>query len=311
MVTRVSTVGSYTAILTNLLASQSKQAEAGEQVATQKNGRDLKDYARSAEMLTGMRSLQTRLNVYSEQNKMISDKLTTQDMALTQVMDAADASRQAILDALASDRADTLMEELQAQMRNAVEGMNTRYGGKYLFAGGQVDTKPVTAAVLSDLTAMPVGDVSSAFQNDGFRTQAKLDDSTTVTTGVLSSDIGTEMLTAMQSIQAFHEGGSGPFTGRLTAAQRTFLQNELANWDTVRSNVTQTVGKNGLVRQRVDKVKDDLVIRTNTLAGMMGDIVDADMAKAAVNLESAQMAVQACTQVFLSLQSSSLLNLLK
>ncbi|HEY8572161.1 flagellin [Phenylobacterium sp.] len=310
MVTRVSTVGNYSAVLQNLLAAQSRQAEAGEQVATQKNGKDLKDYARSAEMLTGMRSLQTRLDVYAEQNKLIGDKLATQDMALNQMMEAANGARQAILDAIASDRADTLMEELNAHMRNAVEGANTRYGGKYLFAGGRVDTKPVTAQQTSDLT-LPPGIIMLFFQNDTFKPQAKLDDSTTVTTGMLAHEILEPFLTGLQAVQGFHESVDGPFNGRLTDAQRTFLQGQLASWDTIRSDLTLDVGKNGLVRQRVDKVKDDLVTRQTTLAGMMGDIVDADMAKAAVNLEAAQMAVQSAAQVFLTLQSTSLLNFLK
>ena len=310
MVTRVSTSGSYSAILQNLLAAQARQAEAGEQVATQKNGKDLKDYARSAEMLTGMRSLNTRLDVYAEQNTLIRDKLATQDMALNQMMDAANDARQAILDAIASDRADTLIQELQAQMNKAVEGANTRYGGKYLFAGGQVDTKPITAQTMPELT-LPPGIIASFFQNDRFQTQAKLDDSTTVTTGMLADDMLTDFLTGLQTIQGFHEGVNGPFNGRLTDAQRTFLQGELASWDTIRSDLTLQVGKNGLIQQRVEKVADDLTVRQTTLAGMMGDIIDADMAKAAVNLQSAQMAVQSAAQVFLTLQNSSLLNLLK
>jgi flagellar hook-associated protein 3 FlgL len=297
-------------VLINLLAAQARQADAGEQVATQKNGKDLKDYAKSAEMLTGMRSLQSRLHVYSEQNQLIADKLETQNMALTQFMDAAAAVKQAIQDALASDRADTLMEDLQAQLRNGVEGMNARYAGKYLFAGGQVDTKPVTAAVMSDLTSPP-GIIANYFQNDQFKPQAKLDDATTVTTGMLASDVATDFLTRLQAIQVFHEGGSGPFSGRLTDAQRTFLQGELAAWEPVRAAATLTVAKNGLMQQRVEKVRKDLIIRSDTLTGMVGDVVDADMAKAATNLQAAQMSVQASAQVFRALQESSLLNILR
>src|SRR3954468_14230955 len=111
MVTRVSTGGNYNAVLANLMAAQARQNEAGDQVATQKQGTDLKDYARHAEMLTSMRSTQTRLDVYTEQNKMIGDKLATQDMALNQIGDAIKAGRQAIADALASGHADTLMQD--------------------------------------------------------------------------------------------------------------------------------------------------------------------------------------------------------
>lgn len=310
MVSRVSTAGNYSAVLANLMTAQQRQIEAGNQVATQKKGTDLKSYAKQAEQLTAMRSIQSRLQVYTDQNSMIADKLSTQDQALSQVMDCAAAAKQSLNDAISSGRADTLMQDLNAQMRNAVEGMNARYAGKYVFAGGQIDTKPVTANALSDLT-LPAVAVSDYFHNDQFQTQAKVDDSTTVTTGVLADAIGTPMMQAFKTIQAFHESGLGPFNGVLTAPQISFLQSQLATWDTVRTDLTTLTARNGLVQQRVDSVKKDLTAHSDTLTGMMGDITDADMAQAATQLTTAQMSVQAAAQVFESLKTSSLLNLLR
>ena len=91
MVNRVSTGGNYSAVLANLIAAQERQMDAGEKVASQKNGSDLKDYARNAEMLTAMRAIESRLTTFSEQNKLVSDKLITQDFGLNQVADAAQA----------------------------------------------------------------------------------------------------------------------------------------------------------------------------------------------------------------------------
>ena len=309
MVTRVSTSGNYASVLANLMAAQQRQVNAGDRLATQKNGSDLKDYAKKAETLTAMRTVERRLTAYQDQNGLISAKLTTQDSALVQVVDAATATRQAIADALASDRGDNLMQDMQAQFQNAVEGMNTRYDGKYLFAGGQIDTKPVTATQLTDLTSGPA--IASFFQNDQFKAQAKLDDSTTVTTGVLADNLGVNMLTGFQAIQAFHQGAGGPFNGQLTQAQRTFLQGVLANWDTIRSGTVAVAAQNGLVQQRVSQVKDSLVNQHDTLTMMVGDVTDADMAKAATDLTSAQTAVQAAAQVILSLRDTSLLNILR
>ena len=311
MVSRVSTAGSYSAVLQNLLAAQARQSDASDQVATQKVGKDLKDYARKAEMLTAMRSVQTRMDAYAEQNLMIADKLTTQDTALNQVMDAAAGTRQAIMDAIASGDAGTLMEEFEAQMRNAVEGMNARYGGKYLFAGGQVDTKPLTAAKLDDLFGSPLPPRAGFLNKHNINAHAKLDDSTVVTTGMLASDIGTQMLGAFQALKAFHEGGSGPLNGKLTQAQQSFLESQLGTWEAVRSDLTTLTGRNGLVQKRVDDVKANLETRSNTLAGMVGDITDADMAKAATELQAAQMSVQAAAQVYMTLRNTSLLNLLQ
>ena len=309
MVTRVSTTGNYASILSNLMGAQLRQFDANERVSSQKNGNDLKDYAKKAETLAAMRVVDRRTQAYQDQNNLIADKLTNQDQALNQVTDSAAQIRQTIADALATDRADTLMNDLNSLFRNAVQGMNTSYDGKYLFAGGQINTQPVTATSMADLTAGPA--IATFFHNDDFKAQAKVDDSTSVTTGFLADDLGTDMMNALKTIQTFHEGASGPFTGQLTDAQRTFLQNQLAGWDTIRSDLTLTTAQNGLNQKRVDDVGKSLVARKDTLTIMMGDITDADMAKAAGDVQAAGMAIQASAQVFLALQNASLLNVLK
>ncbi|MDP3175563.1 MAG: flagellin [Phenylobacterium sp.] len=307
---RVSTVGNYSAILANLMAAQRKQVEAGEQVSTQKNGSDLKDYARNAEMLTAMRSVNARAGGYLEQNALIADRLTTQDTALSQVSDAIKATREAIAEALASGRADTLVEDVDAQLRNAVEGMNARYGGKYLFSGGQINTKPAVATGLAALTA-PGSVIADFFKNDNFDVRSKVDESTTVDIGIKASDIGTNLLTAYKAFQTFEEGGTGSFGGVLTDAQRTFLEGQLASWDAATTEVTNITGRNGLVQKRVEAVRQDLVSRQNIVGGMIGDITDVDMAAAISRMQAAQLAVQSAAEVFRTLQESSLINLLR
>jgi flagellar hook-associated protein 3 FlgL len=309
MVTRVTTPGNYSAVLANLLSAQRRQMEAGDKVATQRNGNDLKDYARNSEILTAMKAVQARLGVYADQSDLIADKLATQDTAIVRVADAAQQIRQIIAEALASGRVDTLVADMQAQMSNAVEGLNGRYGGKYLFAGGQVDTRPVTAQTLADLTSGPP--IASFFKNDQFRVQAKLDEATTVTTGILANEMGTAMLTQLQTFQAFNQGGSGPFTGAMTNAQRTFLEGQLGAWETIRLDVTNVAARNGTNQRRLDTVRADLTSRQNSLAGMVGDITDADMAEVSAQLQQAQLSVQSSAYVFQALQESSLINLLR
>lgn len=306
---RVTTGGNYSLVLRNIMLAQQKQMNAGDRVATQENGANLKDYSRNAEMLTAMRSVETRIGGYLDQNKLIADKLTTQDFAMTQLGDAAAGTKQAIEEAIATGRTDTLMQEIEAQFRNAVSSMNSRYGGKYLFAGGKIDTMPVTADALSDLTNPLTPLISDFFQNDDFITEHKVDDATTVKTGLLADDLGTQMLQAFKTLQAFHE--ATPFGGTMTDAQRTFLTNELANWDSVSSDIIDKTARNGMVQARVDDVKVDLTARQNSLKGMIGDIVDANMPVASVELEKATLALQASTQVFITLRDSSLLNALK
>lgn len=310
MVSRVSTSGNYSAVLANLISAQQRQMDAGTKVASQKNGSDLKDYARNAEMLTAMRSIDSRLVAYADQNKLISDRLTTQDFALSQVADASQVARQAIAESLASGRVDTLMQDMQAAFRNAAEGLNARYGGKYLFAGGQVNTPPFSATSLSDLT-IPATNVADYFHNDSFIAQAKVDDSTLVNLGFLADAFGTGLMDAFKAMQTFQEGVNGPFDGELTDSQRTFLEGQLAVWDASYKDLVNVVGRNGMIQSRVESVKEDLVARTNSIKGMIGEVVDADMSLAVSNLQQAQISVQAAAQVFVTLQESSLLNVLR
>src|SRR3982750_4668343 len=109
MVTRVSTTGNYASILSNLMGAQLRQFDANERVSSQKNGSNLKDYANKAETLAAMRVVDRRTKAYQDQNGLVADKLTTQDQALNQIADSAAQIRQTIADALATDRADTLM----------------------------------------------------------------------------------------------------------------------------------------------------------------------------------------------------------
>lgn len=310
MVSRVTTPGNYASVLSNLLKAQQNQQLAGEKVATQKNGSNLKDFAKNSEVLGAMRSVQSRLQVYTDQNNILADRLVTQDQALNSVYDAATRVRQLMQESLASGRVDNLVSDIQAEMNNAVAALNARYAGKYMFAGGQVDTAPFSAQTLSDLTAPPAS-IAALFQNDNFKAVNKVDEATTVTTGILASDIGAEMMTALQAFQQFNEGANGPFAGAMTDAQKAFLESQLQPWGSVASDVVIQVARNGSQQKRLENVEKDITGRTNALAGMIGDITDADMALAASQLQTAQLSVQSAAYVFQALKDSSLINILR
>jgi flagellar hook-associated protein 3 FlgL len=294
------------------MTSESQETNAENRVSSTVNGNDLKAFSQQAETLTAMKSVDARITNYQAQNTQIAAKLTTQDQALTAVAGSATAVRQALSDALASGDATSMMQSIQSQFQTATSSLNTQYDGKYLFAGGQINTQPVTAQQMTDLTAgsPPLPAISSFFQNDNYQTQAKLDDTTTVTTGQLASTLGTPLLTEFQAIQAYNDGPNGPLTGTLNATQQAFLTTEMQNFTTVATNLTQAAAQNGLVQDQVSQVATNLTTQQTTLTGMIGNITDADMAKAATDLSNAQLSVQASAKVLQALQSDSLLQLL-
>ena len=308
MLSRVSTSGNYAIVLANLADAQTAQLLAGNQVSSQKVATDLKGYAGKAETLTAMQAVKAKVAALVDQNAVLDNRFTDQNTALTQVSDATTTARTAIAEALASGNADTLMQQISGAFSDAVSGLNSKSQGTYLFSGGQINTAPVAANTLSDLTAAP--SVASLFKNDTYVAQSKVDETSTVSGGQLASVLGTGLMQALKSVQAFQIGAGGPFQGKLTAAQTTFLEGALAQFDTEKTNLTTATAQNGAVQKRVEDAGKALSARSDGLDAMIGGVTEVNMADAVSRLQAAQVSVQASAQVFSALKSSSLLNYL-
>jgi flagellar hook-associated protein 3 FlgL len=294
---RVSTLTSYSTLISSLMQSEVRQADAQAQVSTGKVASDLKGFGSNAEALTATQTVKTRVDGFVQNAKALSSKLSAQDLALTQVSEAASGARQAIANAVATGHGDGLMASLQSYLDQASSALNTQYSGQYLFAGGRVDIAPV--------------DATYAFQNDQNAPVSRLDESTTVTTGVLASDAGGPLLTAIAAVVAYDAGGTGPLSGQLTQTQIDYLTTTLAGFDTARVGIDDKVAQNGMMQNRVARVQSVQQDRQMALEVMIGNVADADMAKAASQLSQAQVVLQASAQVFATLKSSSLLNYLR
>lgn len=309
MVTRVSTANSYSALLAGLQTAQSRQTQAQTQISTGKLGTELKAYAHRADTLTATRSLAARNTAYIAAGQATADRLSAQDLALTELSSASDRARQAIVTALAQGDASGLMTTLEGSLDQAAGALNTEFDGRRLFGGGNDQTAPVAAQSLSDLSAAP--SVASLFNNDDRAEVSRLDDQTSVRTGVLASDVGQPLLQALAGLQIFHQSGAGPFSGKLTSAQTSYLESVLGNFTAAHGAAVDATAANGAVQTRVEASVHALGARDAQLKGVLGGLTDVDLGEAATRLQLAQVAVQASAQLFQTLQGSSLLNVLR
>ena len=305
---RVSTFGNYKLALAHMGDAQQRQIQAGQQISSQKIAQDLKGFSGKSETIISMRALQNRLAGLLSQNTVLQDRFTTQDIALNQLAESADGVRQAIADTLASGRADTLMQEMRGFFSTASAALNMKSQGRFIFGGGQIHTQPVSATAMSDLTLAPV---ASYFHNDDFMVTNQVDETSVIEGGMLADALGTDLFDSFRDIQAFEEGGSGPFNGEISAAQRAFLEGMIGEFEAHHQMLVNEQARNGSVVKRLENAKIDLTSRSDTLEGLIGKITDADIPRAISNLEAAQFAVQASAQVFNTLRQSSLLNYLK
>lgn len=303
---RVSTFGNYQSALLDLMGAQVRSQEAQQRVSTQKNATDLVGFGRGSESLTALKSAQSRINGFVEAGKSAADRLASQNLALNRVADGASGAREAIAGALASGRVDGLMLELQGQYQVALDGLNSRHQGRYLFSGGASDQAPVTPltlAALSDLT-----DPDTSFVNDRLIQVSRLDEGTTMQTGFLADDIGKELFRIFHEIQRRHE--TTPISTGMDDATRDFLTGMLDRLDGAREGVTNLAAQNGATQNRVDNVLQAQTAQGDALEALVSERTDADLAQALTDLELSQIAMQASAQVINQLRSVSLLNFL-
>ena len=305
---RISTATAYSNVIANMMAAQQAQTVATTQISSQKTAADRKGSGGQAETLTAMQAVQSQTTGYLNQGQITAAKLSTQDLGLSQISSSASGALTSITTALGAGSGTTLMQALQANFQDAVNGLNTTYNGEYIFSGGQVNTPTTTAKTMSDLTAAP--SIASLFGNDQHVSSAQLNATTTVSTGVLGDQLGTNLYNAFQAIQTYNDGPNGPFGNPLTQAQTTFLQSQVAAFKTVNTSLTTTQAQNGLIQKQVDDAQTTLTSQQTTLSNLIGNITDVNVAQASANLQQAQLAVQASAQAFLSLQSNSLLSIL-
>ena len=307
--TRVSTGEGWNSALMNLMNAQSRLFDAQNQVSTTKVATDLKGYGRSAESLTAFKSAQARLGGFVANGEAVSSRLQSQDLGLTNLGDAADGARQAIAEALASGRGDALMIDLDGRFQQALDSLNAKHEGRFLFGGARTDSKPVVADTLADLTAAAT--VDDLFSNDNLKAASRLDDYTVVDTGFLANELGRDLFETFRQLKAFNDGPDGPFDGQLTQMQQDFLEGLVGQFQASHEVAVNAAARNGSLQMRVDTHVSSQKDQADALEGIIGKRTDVDMAEALTRLQQQQLAVQASAQVVSQLRDVSLLDLLR
>ncbi|MDV6331837.1 flagellin [Asticcacaulis sp. 201] len=306
---RISTAASWANALNNLSLAQDRQASANSQLSTQKVATDLMGYGRGSEVIASYQSSLSRTNSYLDVAQTVSDRLSSQDTAITTLGDSVTAAKDGIMSALANGSGSTIMVDLQGTFSSALSGLNYQHNGQYLFAGGN-DAVPVNVSTLSQLGAAT--SAASVFTNGTIKKSSQIDANTTLQTGMLASDLGTQLMGIYKEIQNYNDDPTtGPFGAALTDAQKTFLTTKSQEFATVYNQVLEQGSLNGTLQKRVENTQTSLKGQASSLEQLVSNKTSADLAKAYTDLQQAQVAVQASAQVLSSLNNNTLLNLLK
>ena len=278
------------------------------QIASGKVSTDYVGIGDKTAALEAARAAAARADSYASNTQLAVTQTDLQNTQLTALSNLAEQLKKAITSAAGNGDGTNLLATADDVFQQASAILNsTDSNGNYIYGGGQGNAKPFTASSLSDLAS---GNVADFFQNGTQKKSVLVGDGQSMQIGVLASDIGTELMTALKNL-ANADSPSGSLNGALTGAQAANLtDNVLPSVTQAYTDLNAATAMNGDTYNRLD----DAITNQNSLSvlykGFVSDIEDVDMTQAVTRLNQNQVALQAALEVTSKLGQLSLLNYL-
>lgn len=305
---RVATLMHSTAMLAELSRSQRNMFGAQTQVSTGKRINEFSDAPQDLGALLAARNADARTADFLASAKAIRTRLDLQDTHIDELASITAEMKQSVLDAVANSSGAGLKAELEGVFSRMVSILNTQIDGKYIYGGTRQDVPPVTVASLSELVALPA--TADAFQNNAVAASGRVDNSQMIGFGQLADQLGGPAFDMLRQIMTFDAGPSGPFNNDMTEPQAQFLTGLAPQLTAVSDGVNNLLAANGVAYQAANEAVERHSDARVTLATMISDIEDVDMAEAVTKLNNAQIALQASAKSYATVQGLSLLDYL-
>lgn len=304
--TRVGSLAQSQALLAELTKANERTFKTQLQISTGKEAQQYREMPSQTGALLSAKRVQTRTEQYISASKELTNKLDQQNVVLEQVAGTAQDLRQSILDGVSLNSGAALMEQVESAFRNALSALNSKFDGKYIFAGSRSDTAPVNIDQLSDLSS--VASVATIFDNDQQRQSVEIEPGHNLDYNFLADEVGTDLMDSLKRIADYNAGPNGPFGQSLTTAQRDFLISEANNLVAVTQGLNNVVARNGQYSNELDAASARHEDTSVFIKGFISDIEDVDMAQAVTNLNQDQLATEATAKLLSNLQKMSLLD---
>ena len=308
---RVSTNLQAQYLLSQVMQASDSLDQAQAQVSSGKESQTYAGLGDKTAALESARAAQARADSYQANTQLAVTQTNMQDTQLTTLSGLASQLQKAITTAAGNGDGTSLMATADSIFNQASQVLNsTDSNGNYIYAGQTSNKMPFTATSLTSLGGSPPPSVSSFFQNGTQKKSVVTGDGQTVQIGVLASDVGTQLMTALQDlVQADTPPGS--LGGQLTSAQSTTLTTSvLPDAATAATSLNAATAQNGEIYKQLQDTVTTQEFLSTMYAGFVSNIEDADMSKAVINLNQDQVALQAALQVTAKLGQISLLNYL-
>ncbi len=307
-VDRVATNSQAQCLLSQIMQANKALDKTQAQVSSGKVSDNYAGIGDKTAALEAARSAAARADAYATNTQLALTQTDLQDTQLTTLSGLAQQLQDAITTAAGDSDGTNLIATAQSIFEQASAILNsTDSNGNYIYGGQNSSTPPFTATSIDDLAS---GSISSFFANGNLAKTVQVSDGQTEQIGVLASDIGTELMTALNSLNQL-DSPSGSLDGSLTSTQVSDLTDTvlpLANQATTDLNAA-TAANGNVYTSLQDSITNQQSLST-LYSGFVSDIEDVDMATALTNYNLDQVALQAALEVSANLNKISLLDYL-
>jgi|TARA_R100000049_G_C1939272_1_gene83271 flagellar hook-associated protein 3 FlgL len=295
---RVATIPLQRTMADAIQRAQQSLAKTQTALSTGKKAQDYAGLGTEAVRTMSAHSMLAKQNAQAVVSKHVTTTLAIYDAHVTGLDNSLIDLRTRMATAIGTEDSSGLQETIKGAFEQFRSSLNAKEGGIALFGGSRTDVLPFTPENLADVAATPTSD---AFRNDDVRAVAHLAEGTSVTYGITASDLGAEIYEAFRTLAA-----AGPIGERLTDAQKTALQDAIAQIDTGSVGLRSANAENGRKQARVETLGERAEQRSLVLNDIIAANEDADLGQVAVDLAQQRATLEASYSVFAQLTQLNL-----
>ena len=321
--TRVATLAQQQLITANALRTQRNVTDLQVQIASGKKTQEFSGIAENASKLVNLKSELAQAEQYLQNITVTEKRLDLMAFALDAIEDIARKARTDFSTSQNGSQADEiqLASLAQASLDQVVEILNTKDDSRFLFAGGEVNTRPVDLNNGTYTTPVITGPPNPTFEQtvdtgyyecDSTIQSTRIDDNFSVSYGIIATETAFEKL-----IRTLDNVSNVTFTDPITDDEQTFLQAAVAELTEVIDNngTDQTLADLradiGLDRVVLDSLKDKHTNFLQFAQDSIAEIENVNAAEAVSALNFEQIQLEASFTTIARIQTLSLSNFLR
>ncbi|MDG1995301.1 MAG: flagellin [Emcibacteraceae bacterium] len=302
--TRVSSLGQQQVMLNSILNNQSQLFKNQKQVASGKVGENYKEFTGEVNTLLGSKNVLDRTVSYMGSATHVKRNLDVNNLQLESIMGRTEDIRHALLESVAQDKTFVLMDTVEEAFSSIIASLNTDIGGVHIFSGGRTDVPPIVGDNIGDLVAAT--SAADMFQNDGRKAIAKIGANTNMEYSLLADEVAEDVFAAIKALADFD--ALTPISGDLTPAQSTFIESQLAVFDSAIEDLRVVMSSNGMRFGRADELLTEHEENDSFMLSFISDIEDVNMAEAITRVNNDSKALEISYKLTSELSRLSLLN---